>query len=91
MFLLGFIYPTKIKLKKIYIKTQSTDRGTLFTAKNQSDGFIEFESLTEEGLFLLLDHDPNCINIESQPIKVKNESGKGTPYVPDAWARFKDV
>lgn len=74
------------KVRKIKI-TQSTDRGTLFTAKNQSDGF---ESLTEEGLFLLLDHDPNCINIESQPIKVKNESGKGTPYVPDAWARFKD-
>ncbi|GAH81925.1 unnamed protein product, partial [marine sediment metagenome] len=37
--------------------TQSTDRGTLFTAKNLSDGFVEFESLTEEGLFVLLDHD----------------------------------
>jgi len=68
----------------------STDRGTLFTNKNQLDGFIEFESLTEEGLFLLLIHDPNCIKIESQPIKIENGSGKGNPYVPDAWTRFKD-
>ena len=47
------------KIRKIRI-TQSTDRGTIFTDKNQSDGFVEFESLTEEGLFLLLVHDPNC-------------------------------
>jgi len=72
------------------IKTaQSNDRGTLFTVKNPSDGFVEFESLTEEGLLLLLDHDPNCIIIESQPVKVQNETNKGNPYIPDAWARFE--
>lgn len=68
----------------------SNDRGTLFTDKNLLDECVEFESLTEECLFLLLDHDPNCTNIESQPIEIKNESGKGNPYVPDAWASFQD-
>lgn len=36
--------------------TQLTDKGILWTDKNHLDGFIEYESLTEEGLFLLLDH-----------------------------------
>ena len=77
------------KVRRIKI-TQSNDRGTLFTVKNPLDEFIEFESLTEEGLFLLLDHDPNCTHIESQPIKVENENKKGNPYYPDGWARFQD-
>jgi len=68
----------------------SNDRGTLFTGKNQSDGFIEYESLTEGGLFVLLMHDPSCTNIESQPIKIENDTGKGNPYIPDVWARFTD-
>lgn len=41
--------------------TQITDRGILYTTKSRNDGFIEYESLTEEGLYFLLDHDPNCI------------------------------
>ena len=77
------------KVRKVGI-SHSNDRGNYFTTKNRSDGFIEFESLTEEGLFLLLDHDPNCTDIESQPVKIENKSGKGNPYVPDAWARFMD-
>ena len=70
--------------------TQSTDRGILFTTKSRNDGFVEYESLTEEGLFLLLDHDPNCIDFESQPAKISNKAKKGGFYVPDAWAKFND-
>ena len=73
------------------IKTaQSSDRGTIFTEKNLSDGFVEFESLLEEALYSLLDHDPNCIDFESQPVEIPNEHNNGKPYVPDAWAKFRD-
>ena len=70
--------------------TQSTDRGVLYTKKSWYDGFVEYESLTEEGLYLLLDHDPNCIDFESQPVKVQMEGQKGKFYYPDAWAKFND-
>ncbi len=68
--------------------TQSADRGNLFTRKNLVDGFVEFESLLEEGLYQLLDHDPNCIDMESQPLEIPNENGNN--YTPDVWAKFKD-
>ncbi len=84
-----------IKRKEVFSKvreiqiTPSSDRGTIFTEKNLSDGYVEFESLLEEGLLLLLDHDPNCIDLESQPVKIPNKH-KGRPYIPDAWAKFSD-
>lgn len=70
--------------------TQSTDRGILYTTKSRIDGFVEYKSLTEEGLFLLLDHDPNCNDFESQPAKIPNKAKKGAYYVPDVWAKFTD-
>jgi putative transposase len=66
-----------------------SDRGTLFTEKNLLDGFVEFESLLEEGLFLLLDHDPHCIDMESQPVKIPNKHNR-IIYIPDAWGKFID-
>ena len=63
--------------------TQSTDRGNLFTEKNSLDGYVQFESLTEEDLYQLLDHDPNCIDMESQPLEIPRKNNKGNPYVPD--------
>lgn len=79
-----------LKIEKVrHIKTtQNTDRGRLFSKKNRNDGFVEFESLGEENLFILLDHDPNCICIESQPLKIPNPKGKS--YIPDGYAEFRD-
>lgn len=77
------------KARKIRV-TQSTDRGRIYSPKNVADRFVEFESLGEEALFLLLDHDPNCTEVESQPVKVPNPTKKGVFYVPDAWAKFRD-
>lgn len=70
--------------------TQSTDRGILFTTKSRSDGFVEYESLTEESLYFLLNHDPNCIDMESQPVKIPKDSESSVFYYPDAWAKFRD-
>ena len=53
------------------IKTAySSDRGIFYTEKNLLEGNGEFESILEKSLYQLLDHDPNCIDMESQPIKV---------------------
>ncbi len=81
--------PTFRKVRKIKV-TQSTDRGRIYSSKNVADGYVEFESLGEESLFLLLDHDPNCVAIESQPIEIPNPNQAGTKYIPDAWAKFID-
>ena len=77
------------KVRKIKV-TQSTDRGKIFSPKNVPDGYVEFESLGEESLFLLLDHDPHCMEMESQPAKVPNPNKAGITYIPDAWAKFQD-
>jgi len=37
-----------------------------------------------EGLYFLLDYFANCIDTESQPIKILEESGKGKFYNADA-------
>ena len=47
--------------------TQYTERGKIPTKKNKKDGFVEYESLGEATIINLLDHDPNCDLIESQP------------------------
>lgn len=77
----------KVRLIKT---TQCSDRGNVFTDKNLLEGYVQFESLLEEGLYQLLDHDPNCVDMESQPVEIFNKNRKGKPYVPDAWAKFKD-
>ena len=77
------------KVRRIKI-TQSTDRGKIFTPKNAIDGYVEFESLGEEALFILLDHDPNCLEIESQPVEIPRSGADNDHYVPDAWAKFVD-
>ena len=43
----------KVRLIKT---TQSSDRGNIFTDKNLLDGYVQSESLLEEGLYQLLIH-----------------------------------
>jgi hypothetical protein len=78
------------KKTRLIKTTHSSDRGNIFTIKNLCDGYVQFESLLEEGLYQLLDHDPNCVDMESQPIKILPKSKKGNSYVPDTWAKFND-
>jgi len=70
--------------------THYTERGKIPTNKNKADGYVEYESLGEATLILLHDHDPNCFDIESQPIQIANKSGIGKPYTIDLGVKFKD-
>ncbi len=70
--------------------THYTERGKIPTNKNKVDGYVEYESLGEATLILLHDHDPNCFDIESQPIQIANKSGIGKPYTIDLGVKFKD-
>ena len=47
---------------------------------------MEYESLGEATIINLLDHDPNCYLIESQPKQLPNKSGKGKLYTIDILA-----
>ena len=62
------------------------------TLESVSDGYLEFESNEEAILLKLLIHDPYVIDIESQPVAIKNQDTKqkGNPYVPDVWAKFEN-
>ncbi len=55
------------KKRKIKV-THYTERGKFSTDKNKNEGYVENESLGEATLFLLLDHNPNWVVIESQLI-----------------------
>ncbi len=70
--------------------THYTERGKIPTTKNKIDGYVEYESLGEATLILLHDQDPNCFDIESQPIQIPNKSGIGKPYTIDLGAKFKN-
>ena len=76
--------------KRIIGYTHYTERGKIPTNKNKIDGYVEYESLGEATLILLHDHDPNCYEIESQPIQIPNKSGFGKPYTIDLGVKFKD-
>ncbi len=70
--------------------TYYTERGKIPTNKNKADGYVEYESLGEATLILLHNHDPNCFDIESQPVQIPNKSGIGKTYTIDLKAKFKD-
>ena len=82
---------TQTYLKKRRIGyTHYTERGKIPTNKNKADGYVDYKSLGEATLILLHDHDPNCFDIESQPIQIPNKSGIGKPYTIDLGVKFKD-
>lgn len=54
---------------------------------------LDHESDLERKLYYLLDQDPNCRDIQSQPalgLEWESESGKKHPFHPDTWAIFYD-
>ena len=78
------------KVRNINI-TYSSIRSRIPCEKSIIDGFVEAESLIEAGFYDLLIHDPNCIDLESQPVEIPAEAeDEGGPYIPDTWAKFKD-
>lgn len=51
---------------------------------------LDLESVLEHNFLLLLDHDPNCIDIQPQPIKITyiNEKCNEIAFYPDCWSIF---
>ena len=84
--------PTKIR--EIPLKT-SSNRGfnpSLKPHLKDLDYVWEYESQLEIDFILLLDHDPNCIDLQTQPLEItyNNEKGNEIKIYPDCWAIFKD-
>ncbi len=80
------------QVRKVPLKAVS-NRGFMPSLKPYLKGLIlEYESQLEHDFLLLLDHDPNCIDLQPQPAKIlyKTESGREATLYPDCWAIFKD-
>lgn len=80
------------QIRKVPLKS-SSNRGFIPVLKPNLRGLVlEYESQLEHDFLLLLDHDPNCIDFQSQAIKVSYKTAKGTKTTafPDVWAIFND-
>ncbi|MFX0172530.1 MAG: TnsA endonuclease N-terminal domain-containing protein [Candidatus Hodarchaeota archaeon] len=73
-------------LKKYQGYPENTFVGELSVNKN----ILEYESWIEHDFYLLLDHDPHCIDIQTQPIELtyKTASGRIENFYPDVWVLF---
>jgi len=85
-------YLRPAQTRSIPLKAMS-NRGNMPSLKKHLQGFVlEYESQLEHDFYLLLDHDPNCIDLQPQPIEInyKTKSGREVSVYPDCWAIFKD-
>lgn len=86
------LYNRPSKSREIPLKSTS-NRGFMPSLKPKLKGFIwEYESQLEHDFLLLLDHDPNCIDLQTQPcvIPYTTISGLTKEITPDIWAIFSD-
>lgn len=70
-----------------------SNRGVMPSLKPHLKGVVlEYESVLERDFLLLLDHDPNCIDLQTQPIELTyiTKTGKEARIYPDCWAIFKN-
>ena len=87
-----YIYYRPSQARKIPLKTMS-NRGFLPSLKKNLKGIVlEYESQLERDFLFLLDQDPNCIDLQTQPVEIIyiNKSGKEKKIYPDCWAIFVD-
>ncbi len=72
---------------------QGSVRGYIPSLKPNLKGSVwNYESQLERDFLYLLDHDPNCVDLQTQPcqVKYKTKNGREAPATPDAWAIFQD-
>lgn len=87
-----YTYERPVQVRDIPPKASSV-RGHIPSLKHQSRGFrLDYESKLERQWLELLDHDPNCIDLQPQPFELwyTTSSGKTVAFYPDVWAIFKD-
>ncbi|MHA2299234.1 MAG: hypothetical protein ACXADA_24655 [Candidatus Hodarchaeales archaeon] len=89
-----------LQVREIPLKATS-ERGFLPSLKQRSyvvddsgkpleQLILDYESPLEHDFFCLLDHDPNCLDLQPQPIELYYEATnkKDYSFYPDAWALF---
>jgi len=88
----SYEYQFPSQVREIPLKSIS-NRGFMPALKSHLQGrILTYESLLEHDFLLLLNHDPNCIDLQPQPIEISyslNPAKKELIY-PDCWAIFKD-
>ena len=75
-------------------KIRAKERGNrgIIPPNKSLNGIIEYESQLEHDFLLLLDHDPNCIDLQTQPCNITyiSKSDLERKITPDIWAIFND-
>ena len=80
------------QVREIPVK-QGSVRGYIPSLKpNMKGNVLNYESQLERDFLYLLDHDPNCIDIQTQPCHVhyKSKNNRKVKATPDVWAIFQD-
>ncbi|MBD3213703.1 MAG: DDE-type integrase/transposase/recombinase, partial [Candidatus Lokiarchaeota archaeon] len=71
--------------------TYCSNRGFMPSLKPHLKGLkLDYESQLERDFLMLLDHDPNCVDLQPQPVVIpyKTSTGKDAKIFPDCWAYF---
>ncbi|MFX1257490.1 MAG: TnsA endonuclease N-terminal domain-containing protein [Promethearchaeota archaeon] len=78
--------------RNIPLKATSNRGFTPSLKINLKNLILEYESQLERDFLFLLDHDPNCIDLQPQPVKIqyKTKNGNTSRIYPDCWAIFYD-
>ncbi len=89
-----YVYYRPSKIREIPLKT-SSNRGFSPSLKPHLKNLNyvwEYESQIERDFILLLEQDPNCIDLQTQPLETTyiNEKGNKIKIYPDCWAIFKE-
>lgn len=71
-----FIYYRPSQVRSIPLKTSSNHGFYPFHKPHLKGIVFEFESQLECDFICLLDHDPNCYDFQTQPIKIEYETIK---------------
>jgi len=69
----------------------TSNRGFTPSLKPHLKGLVlEYESQLERDFIFLLDHDPNCVDLQPQPVEIEytNTNGRNIKIYPDFWAIF---
>ena len=85
-----YAYYRPIQARKIPLKYRS-NRGFMPSLKPYLNNLVlEYESVLERDFLILLDHDPNCVDLQPQPVAIPYTTVKGKEVIlyPDCWAYF---
>jgi len=87
---LGILEMNWTRVRKIPPKSRG-NRG-FFPSNKVSGGIVEYESQLERDLFLQLEHAPEVIRFQHQPITItyQNKKGRNCEYTPDVSIEFNN-